>query len=195
MIAIVLLAVTGFSYWRWRRKLGRESAELVASTPIRGASLLATLPFHEAVRDNPWLSLNKVAGKALILRYLPDATNIVNLAAEVGRNGDFAVHFSAAGIGGMKSGVYKLMMTADGTTLPVTRDVATGKLVEIGRIGPAALSAVAQIGSIVVSAAHIISGMDVVSKSADLHSDVRLIKDLIVQKHRSELETLWLRVA
>jgi hypothetical protein len=173
--------------WR-RRNAPQKTAELVRKSP---ASPLAVLSFEEA--------MNPEAFAAEIQRYQTESLTI-NLGLDVLQCAIQAVsvvdhcrgvtllcRMSEVGRRAYESGHVRLM----GQNLPVLQDVHTGRAFEIMRGEPTKLLKVAELSSMVIGAAHVISGMDLAQKLGEVNRKIDKLLRLRKIDQVSKLERIY----
>lgn len=113
----------------------------------------------EATIQNVGSLLNKQLGDAGIV--VVQGISLLNGSVQM------AMEFTASGQKLMKLGVAMQATDASGKLLPFLQDVATGKTIELGRCGKQVghlATKLANVGTMVVGVAHMISGADVVKR-------------------------------
>lgn len=125
-----------------------------------------------------------------LARELGYAVQMVQHYSEPGR---LVVEVSAKGASSLRQGnTLWTIHKKTGRILPTIRDAKTGRFVEQAKsVGPSAVSKATKLASVIVSAAHVISGADVINKLNQLNAKV----DFLIAARRidqwAELESIY----
>lgn len=174
-------------WWRRRNTL-QGTAEVICGSP---PSPLAVLSFEDAMNLEAFATeIRRYESENLTsklgLDLLQCAIQGVSIANQ-GRGVTLLCTMSEAGRRAYASGQVRLM----GGNLPILQDAETGHTFEIMRGGPAKLLKAAELSSLVVSAAHVISGMDIARKLGEVNRKLERLLRLRKVDQLGKLERIY----
>jgi len=181
------------------RRLSVSPKETLVDTVPAEDNVLTRLTFEESfdidlfARASSESALNQL--NAVLADQLGDGiTMTVNGVRLVQSGTEMTFNLSRQGQDTLKAGtaVFARHGTS-GRTLPFIQEVTTGKAVEMlkGASGAKALARLASLSSMVVGAAHIISGADIASRLKRIDSKVSLLLDYRRTDQVAELERIY----
>jgi len=193
-IAIAVIAVVPFLTWRRRRSPPRWDGQAL-TLPLPKSPMLR-VSFEEAFETHALASAISDFGRESVAVGLGiDAAHVgLQALSLVQRGGQLvmAVQFTEAGTGALKAGSAYIPLHGDSSVLPMLADKETGRFLEIAKCKSPNLLKLAEVSALIVSAAHVIAGMDVVKRldKVDRKLDELLAGRVIDQ--RAKLKRIYL---
>ena len=187
-LVVAIIGAAGLWVWWRRRNALRHTADLVRSSP---PSPLAVLSFEQATNLEVFATeIHRYESERLTNRLGLDvfqcAVQGVSIA-EKGRGVTLLCRMSEAGKRAYESGQVRLMAG----DLPVLQDVDTGRTLEIMKGSPTKLLKAAELTSFVVSAAHVISGMDLARQLGEVNRKLDKLLRLRKVDQLAKLERIY----
>ena len=200
-ICVMVFAALALGFWYWV-KTGRGKAITVLpggkiAPPIpRPRSPLLEVSFDQALQSaDLTVELGKYEKARLGYEFGLDPANIVIQAVSLAKDRNaltIAYEFSRRGMRLLKTGEAVIPLRDGGNYLmPMLSDRETGRFIELAKARRIDPSKLAQISSIVVSTAHVISGMDVVRKLEKLDRKLDVLLQGREIDQRVELEAIY----
>lgn len=166
-IAIAVIVVILLLVWLRRRSPLRLNSQAL-TLPMPKSPMLR-VSFEEAFETHALASAISDFGRESVAVGLGiDAANAsIQALSLVERGGQLvmAVEFTEAGTGALKASTAYIPLHGDSNSrLPMLADKETGRFLEIAKVKSLHLLKLAEVSALIVSAAHIIAGMDVVKR-------------------------------
>jgi len=180
LLLLLIVGVLGVLYWRTRRaraRLGSAIEVLPPFVPEAPQSPLVRVTLQEAVESDGLTNAIADYNRDLIgLAFELESTNCVIQAASLSeRASRLTLHcrFTREGEQLYRDGMAVIRLERHGdNALPMLADSDTGKFLEMAKAQPLKLAKLAQVSAVIVSAAHVISGLDVVYRLDKLDEKV-----------------------
>ncbi len=197
-LVVAGLAVFAFYWVRTRRQqaITRQQGGEIAPTLPRPRSPLLNVSFDQALRSADLTdALGKYEKKRLGYELGLDPANIVIQAVSLTKNRNaltVVYEFSRRGMRLLKTGEAVIPLgRGNDSLLPMLSDRETGRFIELAKARRIDPSKLAQISSIVVSTAHVISGMDIVRRLETLDRKLDVLLQGREIDQRAELEAIY----
>ena len=191
-VSLVSVGYILFKYLDKKSKIKQERYSVTIKSSIVLESF-KSIPFNDALNIN--VLANK--SKTQAIKVLNNSTGeifrqglkIAEVISDKGRiMAEFPDHIKQS----INAAKAAKVITKDGATILVARNVKTGKIIAYAKeVDPTTISKVAKVGNIIIGAAHIISGYDIAKKISLIAKDVDL---LLLHRNNdmvAELESIY----